>query len=590
MGLKNSRNFNICCHSSSEWDWNRWTLHFKDMEQAESYSSVLKFQLEEAVEKEDFQEAAKLKKAIAEATSKDTVAEIMCQLKNAIDEERYHDASRLCKLTASGLVGWWAGCSKDCNDPFGTVVRITPAVGRFVARSYTPRQLVTASSGTPLFEIFVSKEADETYTLQVAYLQRVKESSTGTTILPPPSPSEQTADDNSARGSGLGSKRATAEGHGVNNMNTKDANNIVDSSEEALKSVINYLKERIPGAKFKVMNPNVPKEIVGNSESMEQVVHDDDDVNDEQSSSPENSEDDVHSDDDISQDRTQLGGGTNPRNADKHASAKLFIGGILHNKEDTPLKDDYIRSAAEIMDMERDSFILHIPGRSKDGDLDESLLSTVEVESVAAQGASELMPPEVAKAFIGVNKNPSKVSRNFHEILKLAGSIRNGLSRNTSFSRITPAKDNIDPFDGLYVGAFGPLGAELVQLRRKFGNWQSESDAADVECFEYVEAVKLTGDLNVPAGKVTFRARIGKGMRNSNRGKYPDDLGVVASYKGEGRIADIGFRNPRWVEGELLQLSGRGMWPHIGGADLGFLYVVPEKSFLVLLNRLNLPE
>lgn len=86
------------------------------------------FQLEDAIEKEDFQEAAKLKIAIAEATSKDSIAEIMSQLKvkimvdvnhmlailqilvffcfpqDAIDEERYHDASRLCRITGSGLV------------------------------------------------------------------------------------------------------------------------------------------------------------------------------------------------------------------------------------------------------------------------------------------------------------------------------------------------------------------------------------------------------------------------------------------------------------------------------------------------------
>ncbi|RZC59154.1 hypothetical protein C5167_006458 [Papaver somniferum] len=119
-----NKNFSCRCSNSSsssssstEWDWSRWNQRFSEIEETESISSVLK-------------------------------------------------------------VGWWVGCSKDFDDPFGRVVRITPGVGRFVAKSYTPRQLVTKSSGTPLFEIFVVKDANDRYMQRVVFLRRNKGSST----------------------------------------------------------------------------------------------------------------------------------------------------------------------------------------------------------------------------------------------------------------------------------------------------------------------------------------------------------------------------------------------------------------------------
>lgn len=45
---------------------------------------------------------------------------------------------------------------------------------------------------------------------------------------------------------------------------------------------------------------------------------------------------------------------------------------------------------------------------------------------------------------------------------------------------------------------------------------------------ECVVGVKLTGDPNVPAGAVSFRAKIGRRHRLDPREVYPDELGIVA--------------------------------------------------------------
>ena len=56
--------------------------------------------------------------------------------------------------------------------------------------------------------------------------------------------------------------------------------------------------------------------------------------------------------------------------------------------------------------------------------------------------------------------------------------------------------------------------------------------------------VKITGDPNVPAGNVSFRALIGRKHRSSGYDMmYPPELDVQARYPGEGRVAQQGFKD-----------------------------------------------
>jgi hypothetical protein len=52
-------------------------------------------------------------------------------------------------------------------------------------------------------------------------------------------------------------------------------------------------------------------------------------------------------------------------------------------------------------------------------------------------------------------------------------------------------------FAGLFIGSFGPHGPELLRLQRGL-----------VDGEEAVLATKLTGDANVPAGAISFRAKV----------------------------------------------------------------------------------
>ncbi|KAK9862415.1 hypothetical protein WJX84_010278 [Apatococcus fuscideae] len=165
------------------------------------------------------------------------------------------------------------------------------------------------------------------------------------------------------------------------------------------------------------------------------------------------------------------------------------------------------------------------------------------------------------------------------EFLNQASNSTLGTNGQMTYTRLDLSAASTDPFCGTYLGSFGGNGLELLQVIRTI----------DKDGDEAVVATKLTGDHNVPAGQVSFRAKITRSNKISSRDQYPPELGVVGRYRGQGRIAKAGHKEARWVDGELLRFATNNPATH--GAELGFVWSVPQdKRYLVLLNKVELDD
>ena len=65
------------------------------------------------------------------------------------------------------------------------------------------------------------------------------------------------------------------------------------------------------------------------------------------------------------------------------------------------------------------------------------------------------------------------------------------------------------------------------------------------DAIEWVTGTKLTGDSNVPAGEVSFKAKIGRGGRLGTPDMYPPEMGVIARYRGSGCVAQGSSLKPK---------------------------------------------
>ncbi|KAK7246705.1 hypothetical protein RIF29_41575 [Crotalaria pallida] len=590
-------------HSHSDWDWDRWCLHFQEVDDQDRLLSILKSELRGAVYSENYEVAAKLKVAIAAVAPNDPVATVISLLNSAIEEERYNEAAFLRDKAGAGLVGWWAGIPEDVNDQHGLIIRITPEHGRYVARSYSPRQLAKSAAGIPLFEIFLTMNKKGEFRSQAVYLKRRASPSPPTTSSKALDAAERLSSVNSPKDRGELLVVSTEDPE-----SSDDRNDNADPAEE-VPGFQNVLKDIIPGVKVKVLKVTTPEKVDKDltSKVIEQIIEeeededtDEDEDEDEGADVNEDEENDNETErsgeeEDIKSetgDKIEINSSleTFKREQQKEIAVKVAIGGLVQKLSSNLTTKDLLRVPAKLETKGRCSFSFTVEKVVNQRDGHDKGSSSKSTKSQGRRSADHVMF-DLAK-FIGKGKVPSKVLKEAGELINLTLSqARNHqpLSGSTVFKRIEiPASP--EPLNGLYIGSHGLYSSEVIQLKRRFGHWQEDGGAkepSDLEFYEYVEALKITGDPYVPAGQVAFRAKVGKRYQLPHKGIFPEEFGVIARYKGQGRLAEPGFRNPRWVDGELVILDGKFIK---SGPVVGFVYWAPSYHFLVFFNRLRLQQ
>ncbi|KAL3617324.1 protein of unknown function (DUF3506) [Castilleja foliolosa] len=594
---------------ADEWDWEKWRRHFVVVDEQERIVSILKSQLARAVEREDYEDASRIKVAIAAAATNDTVGRVMSYLKKFVEEERYGDAALIRDYAGAGLVGWWAGLSEDANDPYGRIIHIRAEYGRYIARSYSPRlswvgngndffgnkmrQLATASDGAPLFEVYLTNNNKGDFKQQAVYLKRKG------------SPQDRS----------LPSFKLTESSRSLDSLDARDnQSKLLERNSEDTDSedrdddagFDNILRDMIPGVKVKVVNVTGPEKVDMDiiSKVIEQITDEEEEEEGEEEEEEKDYDiEDADTDDDgeiksENDDHNDIGLGSSAsgvfdEDEQNQVSVGVVVGdGIIQKfSRGTNIKD-LLRVPARLEKKDRASFKFTV-----EEDANESLSGGVgqspqnkKAKYQTQRGIDNVML-DLMKS-IGKGKVPTKVLKDVSELINLTISQarnRQPLSGSTTFNRIEIPSSS-DPLNGLYIGAHGLYTSEVIHVKRKFGQWKEEGNTkkpSKIEFYEYVEAVKLTGDAYVPAGQVAFRAKIGKRYQLPHKGIIPEEFGVVARYRGQGRLAGPGFQKPRWVDGELVILDGKYIK---GGPVVGFVYWAPEYHFLVFFNRLRLMD
>ncbi|XP_062204868.1 protein EXECUTER 1, chloroplastic-like [Phragmites australis] len=565
-----------------KWSWERWKRHFALIEESERLVDELQLQLRAAVYREDYRSAHKLRLAIAATAKNDAVGRAISDLNRAIEEERYRDAAYIRDHAGAGLVGWWSGISGNSSDPYGLIIHIGAEHGRYVARSYDTRQLASDGPGFPIFEIYFA-EANGGYNLQAVHL---KPDENDSDQLPSMLREKLGIDSINISSSSVGSKHEEFDGGVKMDDEDSDDNNIA-ADPAGLKNLSSD-STAVPRIKILKVVPmeNVNQDYIINI--FDQISEEDDD-NDDPEVENESSQDIGDEDNSEGAEIVSAEENGDESGDDNDIETLISIDFVSENSNDYASHSSaeaFERMPARLEKRDRFSFSFYTEQYSKKQDSKKAQQTSkktvglrtsqqdddgfVQLDRVKLSGSNK----KLSILQLGIKQHNNKIQKKLHGV--------------THFSRIQMTISS-DPLTGLYVTASG-FDSEILSLQRKFGQWREDNSSEehrDLLFYEYVEAVKLTGDNLVPAGQVVFRAKVGERYQLPHKGIIPRELGVVARYKGQRKIADPGFQNPRWVDGELLILDGKFIRD---GPVIAFFYWTSNFHLFEFFRQLRLPD
>ncbi|KAK9943088.1 hypothetical protein M0R45_008709 [Rubus argutus] len=338
------------------------------------------------------------KSALSLFSSHSWIVLVISRLNRAIQEERYQDAALFVIML---VLDWWV------------------EHGRYVARSYSPRQLATAAAGVPLFEIFLTVNKKGEYRQQAVYLKR------GGVFPDSPLVSSKAMDANTTLNP-LDSTEEQGNLFVAGGDDTEDGDDMDDGLDlsEGLSGFQSILRDMIPNMKVKVLKVTSPGKVDQDliSKVIEQIIEEDDDDDDDDDEDKDNEIENSAAEEEDDEDEEKVDGNQETdvfeldadpaiiQNGERQEIAvKVVFGGLGQKISNIPPTKNLVRVPAKIEKKGRLSFSFTIEKDINQLDSRDKERASVDKKAkIGGQRSIDNVMFDLAK-FIGKEKIPLKV-------------------------------------------------------------------------------------------------------------------------------------------------------------------------------------